>query len=145
MYNYKGARFPSTAIRKSAMLKFEIYHTECRQTECRQTECRQIYSCSVMSEFRRKRTECRQTEGSNNALNVSAGCSSPTIYKFVDILRRYNSESELKILQTTTGMNAIRKKRNKFIIRNERIKRTVLAYNPKNKLSYCRSLGHLYE
>ena len=85
------------------------------------------------------------SEGSNNALNVSAGCSSPTICKFVDILRRFNSEAELKILQSSTGMNANRKKRNKFVIRDERIKRTVLAYNPANKLSYCRSLGHLYE
>ena len=34
---------------------------------------------------------------------------------------------------------------NKFILRDERIKRTVLAYDSTNMLTYCRSLGHLYE
>ena len=81
----------------------------------------------------------------NNALNVAAGCSSPTIFRLMDILLRFNSEAELKILQTATGVQATRKRRNKFILRDERIKRTVLAYDPTNILTYCRSLGHLYE
>ena len=40
------------------------------------------------------------SEGSNNALNTAAGCSSPTIYRFIDIIQGFNSEAELKNLQS---------------------------------------------
>ena len=84
-----------------------------------------------------------QAEGSNNALNTAAGCSSPTIYRLVDILQRFNAGAELKMLQEASGQNATRKPRNKTIKAKERVKRTVQGYRSANILTYCRSLGHL--
>ena len=85
------------------------------------------------------------SEGSNNALNTAAGCSSPTILRLMDILRRFNAEAELKILQTSTGVQATRKQRNKVLKHNERVKRTVEGYNLANIATYCRSLGYLHK
>ena len=82
-------------------------------------------------------------EGSNNALNTAAGCSSPTIYRLVDILKGFNAQAELKILQTATGMEATRKPRNKTLKTKERVKKTVQGYRSANIVAYCRSLGHL--
>ena len=82
-------------------------------------------------------------ESSNNALNTAAGCASPTIHRLVDILKGFNAETELKILQTATGMDATRKPRNKTLKMKERVKNTVQGYNSSNILAYCRSLGHL--
>jgi hypothetical protein len=52
-------------------------------------------------------------------------------------------ETELKILQTATGMEATRKPRNKTLKIKERVKKTVQGYNSGNIIAYCRSLGHL--
>ena len=60
-------------------------------------------------------------EGSNYALKTAAGCSSPTIPRLMDILRRFNAEAELKILQTSTGLQATRKLQNKVLKHNERV------------------------
>ena len=83
------------------------------------------------------------SEGSNNALNTAAGCSSPTIYRLMDILKGFNAEAELKILQTATGQEATRKPRNKVLKMKERVKKTVQGYRSANIIAYCRSLGHL--
>ena len=83
------------------------------------------------------------SEGSNNAPNTVAGC--PTIPRLMDILCRFNAEKELKILQTSTGLQATRKPRNKVIKHNERIRRTVDGYNSASNVTYCRSLGYLHE
>ena len=85
------------------------------------------------------------SEGSNNALNTAVGCSIPTIPRLMDILCRFNAEAELHILQTSTGLQATRKPRNKVINHNERIRRTVEGYSSANIVTYCRSLGYLYE
>ena len=85
------------------------------------------------------------SEGSNNALNTAAGCSSPSISRLMDILRRFNAEAELKILQTSTGLEATRKPRNKVTKQLERVKRTVMNYDAANIATYCRSLGYLHE
>ena len=85
------------------------------------------------------------SEGSNNALNTAAGCSSPTIPRLMDILCRFNAEAELKIIQTSTGLQATRKPRSKTVKRSERIKRTVESYSAANIETYCRSLGYLHE
>jgi hypothetical protein len=79
------------------------------------------------------------SEGSNNAINTAAGCSSPTIYRFIDIIQGFNSEAELKILQTATGQEASRKPRNKTIKMKERVRRTVEGYRSENIVAYCRS------
>ena len=84
-----------------------------------------------------------QAEGNNNALNTAAGCSSPTIYRLMDILKGFNAESELKILQTTTGLQATRKPRNNTIKMKERVKKTVQNYWRENIVLHCGSLGHL--
>ena len=52
-----------------------------------------------------------------------AGCSNPTIYRLLDILRRFNAEAELKIMQTSTGLELTRKPRNKAVKQNEMIKK----------------------
>ena len=82
-----------------------------------------------------------QAEGNNNALNTAAGCSSPTIYRLMDILKGFKAES--KILQTTTGLQATRKPRNNTIKMKERVKKTVQNYQRENIVLHCRSLGHL--
>ena len=81
-----------------------------------------------------------QAEGNNNALNTAAGCSSPTIYRLMDILKGFNAESELKILQTTTGLQATRKPRNNTIKMKERVKKTVQNYRRENIVLQCRFL-----
>jgi len=63
----------------------------------------------------------------------------------IDILRRFNAESELKILLTLTGQQATRMPRNKTSRQNERIKRTVQGSRAANIVSYCRYLGYLNE
>ena len=63
----------------------------------------------------------------------------------MDILCKFNAEAELKILQTSTGMQATRKPRNKVAKRNERVKKTVEEYSLSNLALYCRFLGHLSE
>ena len=83
------------------------------------------------------------SEGSNNALNTAAGCSSPTMSRLMDILTKFTAEAELKILQSSTGMQATRKPRNKFVKRNERIEKTVQEYSLSKIALYCRSMGHL--
>jgi hypothetical protein len=85
------------------------------------------------------------SEGSNNALNTAAGCSSPTISRLMDILCRFNAEAELKILQTSTGLQATRKPRSKITKQKERIRRTVEGYSSANILTFCRSLSYLNE
>jgi hypothetical protein len=70
-------------------------------------------------------------------------CSSPTIYRLIDILQGFNSEAELKIMQTATGLEATRKPRNKTVRTKERVKKTVEGYRSASIVAYCRSLGHL--
>lgn len=85
------------------------------------------------------------SEGSNNALNTAAGCSSPTIPRLMDILCRFNAEAELKILQSSTGLQSTRKARKRVLKNKERVRRTVEGYNRNNLTTYCRSLGFLHE
>ena len=84
------------------------------------------------------------SEGGNNSLNQSAGCANPTICKFIEKLQLYNTEAEMKLLQLMTGQPPARKKRNKEVIRQERILRLVQAYDDNSRLSFCRSRGYLY-
>ena len=69
------------------------------------------------------------SKGSNNALNTAAGCFSPTMSRLMSILTKFTAETELKILQVSTGMQATRKSRNKVVKRSERIKKTVEGYS----------------
>ena len=78
------------------------------------------------------------SKGCNNA-----GCASPTIYRLFDILKGFNSQSELKILQTANGQDASRKLRNKTQKIKKRVNRTIKGYRHANIVAYCRSLGHL--
>ena len=89
-------------------------------------------------------TTSLKVQTSNNALHTAAGCASPTIPRLMDILCRFNAEAELKILQTSIGLQATRKPRNKVIKQNERIRRTVEGYTSANIVTYCRSLGYLH-
>ena len=65
------------------------------------------------------------SEGSNYALNAAPGCSSPTIPRLMNILCRFNAKAELKILQTSTGLQATRNHGTSSYKAHERIRRTV--------------------
>ena len=83
-------------------------------------------------------------EGGNNAINQSAGVTNPTIFKFTEKLKEFNSEAELDLIQLESGQPPRRRKRTKEVIRQERITRVVEQYDFNNRLGFCRSLGYLY-
>ena len=84
------------------------------------------------------------SEGGNNAIKTAAGCAHPTIWKCIEKLREFNSEMELHILHSDTGMPADQQPRTHWRLKQERIKRIVQTYDPNTVTHYCRRLGYLF-
>ena len=83
-------------------------------------------------------------EGGNNALRTTFGCSKPTLWKFIEQLKKVQSQTEFILVQHQTGRENAGRQKKKWVTRERRIVNVVSSYDSRDKLGYLRSIGHLF-
>ena len=85
------------------------------------------------------------SEGGNNAIRVAFGCTKPVIWKCLDKVKEFQSQTDLVLVQHFTGQSNSVKPRNKWVIRERRIKNIVQEFDSNSdRMAYLRRLSFLF-
>jgi len=84
-------------------------------------------------------------EGGNNAIRVAFGCSKPVIWKCLDKIKEFQSQTDLILVQHFSGQSNGLKPRRKWVARERRIKSIVEAFNAgTDRMTYLANVGYLF-
>ena len=83
-------------------------------------------------------------EGGNLKLKTTFACSNPKIWKFIDLLRKVQAQTEFVLVQHHTGRNQPSGRKKKWKDREARIANVVRDYESRQKLDYLKRIGYLF-
>ena len=81
------------------------------------------------------------SEGGNNSLASAFSSAHPTIWTFIDNLKEFHAEIELKYIQISQGQSPNEPQRKKWREREADILRHVRTYTPSTMLIFMRRIG----
>ena len=81
------------------------------------------------------------SEDCNNSLASTFSSSHPDIWTFIDSLKNFHAEVELKYCQISNGRAPNEPQRKRWRDREAEIRRHMATYNPNQKLIFMRRIG----
>ena len=82
-------------------------------------------------------------EAAHQSLYNELGVFHPTIWRFIDSLKKTQRRQDYQLEQLIAG-NPPRKKAKKYIRADERMQRTALSYDSRRPIWYLRGMAHCF-
>ena len=102
-----------------------------------------MWNVSSAVEYEEPRTN-NASEGSNNGLARHFSTKHPDIWKFIDGLRLFHSEQEMKFNQLSEGIIPNEPQRKNRRELEAKLKEKVDNYDPSRKLEFIQSIGNKF-
>ena len=99
-----------------------------------------MWNMSSAVDYEEPRTN-NGSEGGNNSLASAFSSSHPTIWVFIESLKNFHAEMELKYCQLSRGMAPNEPQRKRWRLREQDLQDYVARYNPACKQQYHRRIG----
>ena len=104
----------------------------------------ELWNCHLQTLAGLPRTN-NTSEGGNHSINVAFGCSKPSIWKCLDRIKEFQSQTDLVMVQHLVGQSNSVPPRKKWLAREEQIKGIVEQYSSGNDTTaYLRRLSFLF-